>query len=551
MIETVRTFSALSEEFVELYMKHHPVAATEAGIHDYDHVLPDDSPSGLQARAAWLRDLEQRLVASVPWQELPVEPRVDYALLLSRLAAMRADLDDIRVHASTPSLFLSRAYRGVHLLLSRPFAPIEERKEAVLDRLMALPDYFAAVQANVARVSAPALEVALDMAGEGPGFVDDVVRTLLRAFPGEAERLEHAASRGRAGFLAFHDFLDRDVRRREPAPVGIGERWMNFKLEREHLLGWTCADLEAIGRDEVERSRKMLEEEARRLDPRRDWRQLLAEGRERRPEYNALRDAYVAEMERAKQFVLDRKLAPLPAGEKLEIVDTPVFERGITPYAAYQPPAPFDHDTTGFFYVTPIDLRRSKDQQAQQLSVHCTPGLPLAALHEGYPGHHLQASHAVLAPTRLRRLSHCDVFAEGWAFYCEDLMDAEGFFTTDPFTRLFRLRDQLWRAWRVVLDVGLQTGRIGVAEAQRTLTDEVLLPPVAAEAEVHRYVLTPTQPLSFLVGKLLLVELRDEARKRLGSRFDLSAFHAALLASGTIPPTLIREEIWSRLGVKA
>src|SRR5215475_2482974 len=70
MIETIRTFTALSEEFVELFMKHHPVAATEAGIHDYDHLMPDDSPDGLKARAAWLRDLDQRLVASVPWDEL-------------------------------------------------------------------------------------------------------------------------------------------------------------------------------------------------------------------------------------------------------------------------------------------------------------------------------------------------------------------------------------------------------------------------------------------------------------------------------------------------
>src|SRR5580765_6943401 len=84
MLETIRTFTALSEEFVELFMKHHPVAATEAGIHDYDHLMPDDSPDGLRSRSAWLRELDQRLVASVPWDELPLEPRVDFALLRSR-----------------------------------------------------------------------------------------------------------------------------------------------------------------------------------------------------------------------------------------------------------------------------------------------------------------------------------------------------------------------------------------------------------------------------------------------------------------------------------
>mgnify|MGYP003340097529 CR=1 FL=1 len=115
MIETVRTFTALSEEFVELSMQHDPVAATGAGIHDYDATLPDDSPEGLAARAAWLRDLDQRLVASVPWDELPAATRVDFALLRSRIASQRADLEEIHVPQRTPALFLRRAFLGVHI----------------------------------------------------------------------------------------------------------------------------------------------------------------------------------------------------------------------------------------------------------------------------------------------------------------------------------------------------------------------------------------------------------------------------------------------------
>src|SRR5689334_25425335 len=119
MLETIRTFTALSEEFVELFMKHHPVAATEAGIHDYDHLLPDDSPDGLRARAAWLRDLDQRLVASVPWEELPLEPRIDFALLRSRIAALRADLEEIRVHSRNPLMYPQTALDGIFLLVAR------------------------------------------------------------------------------------------------------------------------------------------------------------------------------------------------------------------------------------------------------------------------------------------------------------------------------------------------------------------------------------------------------------------------------------------------
>ena len=548
MIETVRVFTALSEEFVELFFKHHPVSATEAGIHDYDHLMPDDSPDGLRERAAWLRDLEQRLAASVPWDELPVEPRVDYALLRSRIAALRADLEEIKVGQKTPALYLLRAFNSIHLLLSRSFAPLDERKEAAVARLMALPDYLDSAKANLKQVPLLLRETGMELAALGPGFVDDVVRTLLRQFPGEAERLEHAGSRARSGFLRVHDFLAKDQRPHAEGTFAIGERWMNYKLEREHLLPFTCSELERIGRENMSHARIQLEAEAKRLDPARTWRELVAEGKQRTPEPHWLRDAYVAEMERARQFVVDRKLAPLSPGERLEIVDTPMFERSLAPFAMYQPPAPFDADQTGFFYVTPIDLRRTKEEQAQQLAGHCTPSLPVIALHEAYPGHHLQLCHANRAATRLRKIASSDLFAEGWALYCEDLMWEQGFFTSDPWTRLFQLRDLLWRACRVVIDAGLHSGRMTFDEAVDLLVSEAMLERVHAVAEVKRYAMTPTQPMSYLIGKLQILDLRDEAQKKLGSRFNLHDFHAALLASGTIPPALVREELWARLG---
>jgi hypothetical protein len=549
MIETIRTFTALSEEFVELFMKHHPVAATEAGIHDYDHLMPDDSPDGLQSRSAWLRELDQRLVASVPWDELPLEPRVDYALLRSRIAALKADLEEIKVPNRNPGLYLDRAFNAVHLLLARSFAPLDERKEAAVARLMAIPEYLESVKPNLKQVPPVLLEASLEMAAHGPVFVDEVVRTLLRQFAGEAERLEHAGNRARSGFLRFHDWMERELKPRSSGTFAIGERWMNYKLEREHMLPWSCPELERIGREHVAHAHVLLEDEARRHDPRRHWRELIDEGRRRTPEAHWLREAYVVEMERAKRFVLERRIAPIPAGEKLEILDTPVFERGMLPYAAYQAPAPFDADPAGVFYVTPIDIRRSKEEQAVQLAAHCTPALPIIALHEGYPGHHLQLTHANRAATRLRRIVHSDVFAEGWGLYCEELMWEQGYFTADPLTRLFQLRDLLFRACRVVLDAALHSGGMSPEQAVDYLVDQVMLDPSLARSEVQRYCMTPTVPMSNLVGKLQILELRSEAQQRLGPRFHLHDFHAALLASGTIPPALVREELWPRLGL--
>ena len=547
MLETVKAFTQLSEEFVELYMRHHPVQATRAGIHDYDAKLPDDSPEGVRERIVWLRDLEQRLVASVPWQELPIEQRVDYGQLRSQLAAMRADLEEIKMYARNPSIYPETALAGVFLLMVRGFAPLEERKEAILSRLLAIPDYLKAVRPNLKEVPDTYLGVASEVTLSAPAFVDDVTRSLVRSFPAEAERIEHAGNRARVAFLQYQEFMDRELEAKIGGTFAIGERWMNFKLEREHLLSMDCAALEALGRDHVQRTRTALEAAAREIDPNRSWRELVSEAKKRHPEALRLREAYQAEVDRARQFVIDRKLVAMPGGsEKLEVLDTPVFLRATTPYAAYTSPAPFDEEQTGLFFVTPADVSRRKDEQAQQLEGHCYASIPLTTVHEGYPGHHLQLCQANRAGSRLRQLADSSLFAEGWALYCEELMHELGYYL-DPVTRIFQLRDLLWRACRVVIDVGLHTGKLTFMQAVDYLVEEAMLERINAVMEVKRYTMMPTQPMSYLVGKLQILALRDEAQKRLGDRFDLSRFHTALLAGGTLPPALVREELFQRL----
>jgi uncharacterized protein (DUF885 family) len=542
VIEATNTFTALSEEFVELHFKHDPVAATLAGVHDYDHLLPDHSPEGMLARIAWLRDLDQRLVVGVNWQELPIEQRVDYGLLRARLAAMRSDCEELRTHTRNPVMFPQTALDGLFLLWTRKSLPAAERKDALMARMIAVPDYLKAARANLKQVPDVFLGVADEVNRSGPGFVDQVARSLLESFPAERERIEHAAGRARIGFAQYQDFLDREMDSKVGGSFAIGERWMNYRLEREHLLGMDCTALAALGEEQVERTKALLVAEAKRIDPSRTWQDLIGDAKTRHPEALKLKEAYQSETERARRFVLEKRVAPIAEGSKLEVIDTPVFERSVIPYAAYLPPGPFDEDQTGFFYVTPVDTMRRKEEQQQQLEGHSYAGLALTTVHEAYPGHHLQLSHANQSGSRLRRLADSNLFAEGWALYCEELMHDQGFYL-DPLTRLYQLKDLLWRACRVVLDVGLQTGRITFMQAVDYLREQAMLERVNAVAEVKRYTMTPTQPMSYLVGKLEILAIRAETERRLGSRFDLHDFHAALLGRGTIPPALVREEL--------
>lgn len=548
MDETSKAFNAISEEFVEVFMRHHPVQATRVGLHDYDGRMPDDSPDGLHERAEWLRDIEERLIAGVPWRELPTEQRVDFALFRSRLAMQRAQLEEMKLHERNPVMFAETALNAMYLLMARDFAPLEERKEPLLERMMKIPEYLEGARQNLKNVPETYMRVASEINSFGPAYVEDIVRTLVKEFPGEEERIEHAASRARVGFLQFQEYLETEVKADPEASFALGERWMNFRLEREHMMSLDCTELEELGREQVAKARELLESEAKKLDAELTWQEQIEMARHKHPEALRLREAYEAEVDRARRFVEANGLVPGTVAP-VEVIDTPLFERAIVPYASYLPPAPFDGEQTGYLYVTPIDLGRSREEQDERLRGHNYGAMPLIVAHEAFPGHHVQTCIANSRGSRLRRLAENDLFSEGWAMYCEELMYKQGFFL-DPVSRLFQLQDLLWRACRVVLDVSLHCGKMTEAEAQEYLVTEAMLDRSTAEAEVKRYVLTPTQPMSYLVGMTLLVELREEARVRLGDRFDLAEFHTALLEGGTLPPALVREELWERLGVK-
>jgi uncharacterized protein (DUF885 family) len=196
----------------------------------------------------------------------------------------------------------------------------------------------------------------------------------------------------------------------------------------------------------------------------------------------------------------------------------------------------------GFFFVTPVDSSIPAEKQEETLRGHSSYGIPVTALHEGYPGHHLQLVHANTSHNKLRRLLGSAVFVEGWALYCEEMMREAGFFS-DPRARLLQLKDQLWRACRVIIDVGLHTKQMDYEQAVALLVNDAKLQKVHAEKEVTRYTFTPTQPLSYLIGKKQILELKDDYRKKLGTEFKLKDFHNRLLSFGSIPICLIRKSL--------
>jgi uncharacterized protein (DUF885 family) len=205
--------------------------------------------------------------------------------------------------------------------------------------------------------------------------------------------------------------------------------------------------------------------------------------------------------------------------------------------------------------VTPVDPKATAAQKEQMLREHDHGDQVDTVVHEAYPGHHLQLSFARTFPSLIRKMSDAkraavigqDVFAEGWGLYAEELMNELGYYTDEE--RLMQLEWTLVRAARVMIDVGLHTRGMTFDDAVKMLTDRVHLERTLALSEVKRYTETPTQPLSYLVGRERILAMRERYRARASAGADagasfLKAFHTEVLSHGTMAPGLVEHEIF-------
>ncbi len=223
----------------------------------------------------------------------------------------------------------------------------------------------------------------------------------------------------------------------------------------------------------------------------------------------------------------------LPKDQDLALKPTPDFARPAIPYAAYLPPPLFATGSRGYFWVSLPPPKTPPDQEEAMLQGHYRAGIRLTALHEAYPGHHLQLcrmrgnqSHT------LNKIFESTFFVEGWALYCEKLMVEEGFLN-DPLEKMAQLKDLLWRACRVVVDVGLHTGTLTPDEAVAYLVKEARLEEPNARAEVLRYTRSPSQPMSYALGRHFFLKARDA----FGG--PLKSFHDEVMTWGCLPPPVM------------
>ncbi|MBC6990341.1 DUF885 domain-containing protein [Hymenobacter sp. BT491] len=215
-----------------------------------------------------------------------------------------------------------------------------------------------------------------------------------------------------------------------------------------------------------------------------------------------------------------------------EVRQTEAF-RAASASAEYNQGSP-DGSRPGIFYVPILDATK----------YNTTSGMESLFLHEAIPGHHYQFSlqQENEGLPKFRRFAEYGAMIEGWALYTESLGKELGLYT-DPYQYMGALGDEIHRAIRLVVDVGMHTKNMTREQAIKYMMDNEAINEQGATAEIERYMAIPGQALSYKVGALKIRELRSRYEKELGNKFKLSDFHDELLKDGVMPLAVLEQKM--------
>ena len=219
--------------------------------------------------------------------------------------------------------------------------------------------------------------------------------------------------------------------------------------------------------------------------------------------------------------------------QKLEVVRVPTYAEATSAGAYYNPPS-FDGGKPGQFFANVRDPAETASWQ-----------MPTLAYHEGIPGHHLQIATAqnITGVAFARRVLPFTAFSEGWALYAEHLAKDMGAYDKDPMGDLGRLQAEMFRAVRLVVDTGIHAKHWTRQQAIDYMHEKTGMSVSEVTSEIERYIVMPGQACAYKVGMLKILELRERAKKALGSAFDIKEFHDVVLGGGALPLTVLEHRV--------
>ena len=536
--------------FDQLYFPYQPTAGTLAGYHQYDAKLEDYSRRSMDAEIAALHDFEKKVSAIAP-TGLDQTTRVDRELVLANIHSTLLSLEVIRPWEKNPDNYSGSISGAAFALMERKFAPPEDRLRSLIAREKLMPNTLKAARENLKNPPQIYTEIAIEQL---PGIISFFEHDVPLAFTDVNDKQlnqEFTTTNG-AVIQALNDYLawlKSDLLPRSKGDFRIGADSFSKKLAYDEMVDTPLDKLLEIGYANLAKNKTEFNRIAKELEPAKEPTVVLEELGQNHPAPGQLLQSFRDTFNGLIQFIRAHNIVTIPSDIRPILEETPPFMRATT-FASMDTPGPFEkHATEAYFNVTLPDPSMTPAQVESFMHSFNVGTVISTAVHEAYPGHYVQFLWVPSAPSRVRKLLGASSNAEGWAHYCEQMMLDEGYGQPgagaktereSKFLRLGQLQDALLRNARFIVGIKMHTGQMSFDQAVAFFESEGYQSHETALVETKRGTADPTY-LYYTLGKLEILKLREDVRKKQGSSFSLQKFHDAFLAQGYPPIKIVRE----------
>ena len=535
-------FRKLTQSFIDDDLRTYPEFATAEGDHRCDDRLTGLSRAAIQKRIRATKRWKHEFEATRPATLDPAN-EADREWLIAQLSGRLFDDEEFRSYERSPAVYMPIG--ALHSLINRNFAPLEIRMRSATAREIAALHNLTVARVNLKPDRTP--KVAVDiLLSEMPAMIGFLKKDLPEAFDSLPSGPQKAAFRKANAVLvgAVEDYaiwLKNDLLPHATGNFAIGADAYRRMLADQEMVDIPLADLVAVGEDELTRLQADYQKTAHLIDPNHSPAEVAASLNREHPTAEQLIPTVTAGLAEIRAYVVAHQLAAIPSEVPPLVRETPPSMRA-TSFASMDTPGPFEKSAEAYFYVTLPDRSWPATRREQLLELFSAPLISDTSIHEVYPGHYVQFLNNRLNPDQVRAIYASGANAEGWALYCEQMMLDEGLHHGDPKYRLAQLQMALMRACRYMVGIKMHTKGMTVAQAESFFQTNAYMTPHNAEVESLRGTEDPGY-LRYQLGKLMILKLRADVRKKQGAEFDLGKFHDAFLREGALPIRLIRRDM--------
>jgi uncharacterized protein (DUF885 family) len=546
-------FSKVSDEyFDQVYFHYAPSNGTSVGFHEYDGQLEDFSKKNIDAEIAALKSFEKRIDAIQP-DDSPADfvPRSDREIVLANIRSQLLTLETIRPWAKNADNYSSTCANAAFVLMERKFAPPDDRLRSLVAREKQMHALLAAARVNLQNPPHIFTEIAIEQLPDIVSFFQHDVPQAFTDAQDPALKAEFAKSNAAviAALNNYLGWLKSDLLARSNGDFRIGADAFHQKLEYDEMVDLPLDKLLEIGWADLRKNQAHFKEVAHELEPDKEPSAVLEELGQDHPAPDQLLDSFRATFTSLIGFIRSHHIVTIPSDVRPIVEETPPFMRATT-FASMDTPGPYEtHATEAYFNVTLPDTKMTPAEVEGYMHSFNVGTVISTAVHEAYPGHYVQFLWLPQAPSKVRKILGANTDIEGWAHYCEQMMLDEGYGQPGAgakdereakLLRLGQLQDALLRDARFIVGIEMHTGKMSIEQAEEFFQKEGYQSKQTAEVETKRGAGDPTY-LYYTLGKLQIMKLREDMKKKEGAAFSLEKFHDDFLKQGFPPVKIVRE----------